>query len=346
MMLGARACRSRRLRSAIVAALAAIYALPAAGWAAEARLDGFNLIVVPEHPFGSASAARALVGAKRLGATAVAVVPFLWQPDRASAEIVRGSDMPDGELRAAIRTAHGLGLKVLVKPHVWVPESWAGAVEPASEAAWRDWFGRYRGEITHIARIAAEEGAEALAIGTELVKTTHRAEWRDVIAAARAAFPKILLYVAHNADEAEAVPFWSDLDMIAASLYPAMGVEGDGSGRLAIMRAAAARLDGLAARFAKPVLVAEIGLRSAKDATEKPWESAEERAAAPDPVLQAQVLAEWLKVLDRPAVRGVLVWRWFTDPDAGGPADTDFTVQGKPAEGVLLDAWTHRGVPP
>jgi hypothetical protein len=35
------------------------------------------------------------------------------------------------------------------------------------------------------------------------------------------------------------------------------------------------------------------------------------------------------------------VWRWFTDPEAGGGADTDFTVQGKPAEGVLLCAWTR-----
>jgi hypothetical protein len=36
----------------------------------------------------------------------------------------------------------------------------------------------------------------------------------------------------------------------------------------------------------------------------------------------------------------VLIWRWLSDPSAGGLADTDFTVQGKPAEGVLLCAWT------
>jgi len=52
------------------------------------------------------------------------------------------------------------------------------------------------------------------------------------------------------------------------------------------------------------------------------------------------VLAEWLKVLDRPAVSGVLIWRMLSDPGAGGPADTDFTVQGKPAEAVLRCAWT------
>jgi hypothetical protein len=35
-----------------------------------------------------------------------------------------------------------------------------------------------------------------------------------------------------------------------------------------------------------------------------------------------------------------MVWRWFTDPEAGGSNDTDFTVQGKPAEAVLSCAWT------
>ena len=52
------------------------------------------------------------------------------------------------------------------------------------------------------------------------------------------------------------------------------------------------------------------------------------------------MLADWLTVLDRPTIGGVLIWRWFTDPNAGGPTDTDFTVQGKPAERVLLCAWT------
>lgn len=88
------------------------------------------------------------------------------------------------------------------------------------------------------------------------------------------------------------------------------------------------------------MLVAEIGLRSAKGAAAKPWESAEERTAIADPQLQAEVIGNWLAALDRPAIEGVLIWRWFTDPAAGGPNDTDFTVQGKPAEAVLSCAWT------
>jgi hypothetical protein len=310
------------------------------GAAAAQRLDGFNVIVSTGHPFGTASAGQSLGAAKALGADAVAIVPFLWQPNPASPEIARGSDMPDDMLRLAIRQARALGFRVIVKPHVWVTGSWAGAVQPSAPEAWRTWFVNYRREIERIARLAAEENADALIIGTELTKTIHRPEWRTVIAAARAVFPGMVLYVAHNADEAEAVPFWNELDMIGVSLYPPLGDDRDRAGRLVIMRASADRLEAIATRTGKPILVGEIGLRSAKGAAAKPWESAEERIAAADPRLQAEVIADWIATLDRPAVRGVLVWRWLTDPDAGGGADTDFTVQGKPAERVLLCAWT------
>ena len=303
------------------------------------RLDGFNVIAATGHQFGTPSSRQALGAARGIGAKAVAIIPFLWQPGPRSEDLVRGSDMSDEALRAAIREAHGLGFFVLVKPHVWVPGSWAGAVEPASEAAWQAWFARYRAEMVRIAHIAADEGADALALGTELEKTTRRAEWPALIDAVRAIFPRKLTYVAHNLEEAEAVPFWNRLDAIAVSLYPPLGADGDRIGRIATMDDVAERLDRLAARFDKPLIVAEIGVRSAVGAAAKPWESAEERNAPADPELQADVLADWLAALDRPRVRNVLVWRWFTDPAAGGPKDTDFTVQGKPAERVLRCAW-------
>jgi sugar phosphate isomerase/epimerase len=321
--------------------LTLILAVATLGPAHGQRLDGFNVVSTPEHPFGSSSAERALGAARVLGATTIAIIPFLWQASPSDPGISSGSDMSDEALRTAIGQAHRLGFSVLVKPHMWVPDSWAGAIEPGSEEAWRNWFVRYGTELRRIARIAAEEGAEALAIGTELARTTQRTEWSELIALARAEFPRTLFYIAHNAEEAEAVPFWPSLDAIGVSLYPPLGADEDRTGRLELMADVARRLDALASRLGKPVLVGEIGLRSAKGAAAKPWESAEERTARPDPQLQADVLADWLSVLNRPSIHGVLIWRWFSDPAAGGALDTDFTVQGKPAEAVLSCAWTH-----
>ena len=307
----------------------------------EQRLDGFNVVEATGHPFGSAAARAALANAKQLGAGAIAIIPFLWQPQPASTDVLRGDDMTDIELRAAIRDAHSLGLAVVVKPHVWVPESWAGAIAMNSQGAWQDWFANYRHALGPIARIAEEEKAEALVIGTELSQTTQQPQWNALIGETRRVYSGRLLYVAHNVEEAEAVPFWDELDAIGVTLYPPLGADDDRDGRRNAMRAVAARLDALAARTGKSILVAEIGLRSAVGAAAKPWESAEERASAPDPALQAQVLADWLAILDRPSIQGVLIWRWFTDPAAGGSTDTDFTVQRKPAEGVLKCAWTR-----
>jgi hypothetical protein len=222
-----------------------------------------------------------------------------------------------------------------------VPESWAGAIAMNSEADWEAWFANYRRELNRIAHVAAEEKADALAIGTELSQTTQSPLWNEMIGQARGIFPGRLFYLAHNVEEAEAVPFWERLDAVGVSLYPPLGADSDGGYRRSTMRAIAERLDALAARNGKSIVVGEIGLRSAAGAAAKPWESAEERVSAPDPKLQAEVLADWLAVLHRPAVSGILIWRWFTDPNAGGATDTDFTVQGKPAEQVLMCAWTQ-----
>jgi len=307
----------------------------------ERRFNGFNVIATPAAPFGSASANLALAEAKELGASAVAIIPFLWQPSPDSPDLVRGKDMSDDELRAAIRGAHALGLAVLVKPHVWVPQRWAGVIAMRSQEDWRQWFANYQRELTHIAQIAEGEKAEALAIGTELAKTTLMPQWNDLIVKVRIAFSGRLLYVAHDVDEAETVPFWDRFDAIGVSLYPSLGSDNDRNYHLTAMGAVVDRLDMLSVIYRKPVLIAELGLRSAEGATAKPWQSAEERVAIADPTLQADVLADWLATLNRPTVEGVLIWRWFTDPNAGGMTDTDFTVQGKPAEHVLLCAWTQ-----
>jgi hypothetical protein len=307
--------------------------------APEREFDGFNVIVAQDHPFGGESAKLALTKAKGLGARAIAVIPFLWQSSPATPDIIRGKDMTDAELRFAIRDAHVLGLAVIVKPHVWVPQSWAGTVAMNSEETWTAWFANYQRELERIARIAEEEQAEMISIGTELDGTTERTEWNTLIGSMRGLYSGRLLYVAHNVEGAEKVPFWDRLDLIGVSLYPPLGSGDDRVYRLSAMRAVADRLDALAARNNKSIVVGEIGLRSAEGAAAKPWESVEERDAAPDPWLQANVLADWLTVLDRPAIKGVLIWRWLTDPDAGGSTDTDFTVQGKPAEHVLMCAW-------
>jgi len=304
---------------------------------------GFNFIQTPTAPLESDAATRSLAALRKTGADVTALIPFFWQAKPDSADVVGGSDMSHGQLRAGIRAAHRAGLKVMVKPHIWVPTAWAGVIGMTDEAAWTAWFGNFQRELEAVAHIAEQEQAEWLCIGTEFLKTVHRPEWLRVITSVRRIFQRSILYMAHGAEEVEAVPFWAKLDLVGVTLYPPLGADDDPQSWRRAMSAEYARVEAVAHKHGKQVWVGEIGIRSAEGAASKPWESAEERVAEPAPALQADVLSAWLDVLDRPSVAGILIWRWLSDPDGGGAADTDFTVQNKAAEAAITKLWLRNG---
>jgi hypothetical protein len=311
-------------------------ATPARPW------RGVNLVQAEQAPLGGADARRSMRLLASLGADSVALTPYLWQPAVNSADVVRGSDTPDEALLPGIRHARELGLRVLVKPHLWVNTARPGEARMANDAGWRSWFAAYTTALVAMARGAQEAGAEALSIGTAIPAASTRPEWREVITAVRAVFRGRLLYVASDIEEAEAFPHWALLDAVGLRLYRALGADDRGADWQAVMNREVERLDRLEQRTRKKIWVAELGIRSAAGAAAAPALSVEERASTVDQRVQAEALARWLRRLDRPSVEAVLLWRWFTDPARGGPTDTDYTPQGKLAEGVLLHAWLAR----
>ena len=310
--------------------------LPAATW------RGANLVQTAQAPLGGAEARRAMRLLMSLGADSVALTPYLWQPAAGSADVVRGSDTPDSALLPGIRQARELGLRVLVKPHLWVEGARPGGARMVDDAGWRRWFAAYTTALVAMARGAQEAGAEALSIGNAIRAANTRPEWREVIAAVRAVFRGRLLYVAADTEDAEAFPHWPLLDAVGLCLYRPLGADDRAEEWGAVMGREVERLDRLQQRTGRRVWVAELGIRSAAGAAANPGLSVEERASAPDQRVQAEALARWLRRLDRPSVEAVMLWRWFSDPSRGGPADTDYTPQGKLAEGVLLHAWLAR----
>ena len=243
-------------------------------------------------------------------------------------------------LRAAIRDARMLpALPAVVKPQCLDPkrlgrsrrdgesEAVAAASSPITSA-----------KLERIAAAAQAEKADVLVVGTELSGTTARPQWRRAfIKRLRAIFSGTLVYVAHNVEDAETVPFWDQLDLIGASLYPPLGSDDErGGGRRATMRGGrrASRCAGGTNRQ-DPSWSARSDCDRRRARPPSHGKARKKGRARPIRRCEAAVLADWIAALDRPAIRGVLVWRWFTDPDAGGLADTDFTVQGKTAEQVL-----------
>jgi hypothetical protein len=332
------------LRHGACAALASTGLLTAASQAATPCVPprhGFNLIQDAQAPLGSAQAETSLRQLRKTGANAVAIVPFLWQSQADSPDVVRSSDMSDGELARAIRAAHRLGLAAIVKPQVQVNDSWPGEVRMASDEDWSKWFRHYEKALTGLAAVAADERADALVIGTELDQSLERPEWRDLIARLRRIFHGKMLYAARGADGVEQVPFWNKLDAVGVTLYPTLGADDDPDSWRTAMAGERDRLVALAKRVKRNLFIAEIGIRSATGSAAQPDARLNGNGAEADEALQAKVLATWMKELGaESSIHTVLIWSWGSDPSSGGASNTDFTVQGKTAEEALSKQWT------
>ncbi len=292
------------------------------------------------HGYGSEASAQSLSRVQELGANWIAVTVFGFQshPDATSFRWGgRRRDESDEGLRQVTEQARARGLRVMLKPHIWLrPPAWVGLIEPRNEVDFVAWFGAYREFILHYARLASALDIEAFCIGNELGGTTHReSEWRALITDVRAIYAGLLTYGAHT-DEVESVSFWDALDSIGVSAYFPVA-NGPSPSRETMVKAwepIRARLGRLAARWNRPVLFTELGYRSVDFAAQYPW-----KFDGTTPVnlqVQADAYTAFFDAMwSEPWLAGVYWWKWQSSLSDGGPEDDDYTPRGKPAEAVL-----------
>lgn len=301
--------------------------------------------------YGTPAAAASLGELRDLGVDWVSITPFgfLAAPDATEIRVLHGES--DERLRAVTAQAHALGLRVLLKPHLWLrPPHWPGDVSQRDEAGWAAFFAAYREFVLRYATLGREADVDALLVGNELVATSGReAEWRELIAAARREFPGPLGYGA-NHSEAELVPFWDALDFIGVSAYYPL-VEASSPSRRQLVEAWGPILDRLGAlsrRWGRRVVFTEVGYPAADWAAWTPWATESERAdrseasdpSQPNTRLQADAFAAFLEAAwPRPWVGGAYWWKWFS---ADGERDfrDPFAFRGRPAADVVRAAWT------
>ncbi len=280
----------------------------------------------------------------------MSVTPFGYLRGVDDAEVHAAYERPgsetDAALAATIREAHARGLRVLLKPHLWVRGSWPGAVappDPARAAALvRSW-----GRVTaHYADLAARERVEALTVGVEMDALAARAPqaWRAVIADARARFGGTLTYAA-NWSSAAAIPFWDALDVVAVNHYAPLA---DAPGRCAPDAAAARARASLAAyaavgrRCGRPVWLTEVGFRRDARALAEPWAWSRQEPVAEGDLQSVGYAATFRAVAEEPAVEAVFLWKWFTSGQEEEEGAAGFVFAGRPAEGVVRGAFRAR----
>jgi hypothetical protein len=333
---------SAKVREILSSFRATAEALAAPARREEPFLKGVSLAMLNslEGGYHAPAVEKQLDALSRLGANAVSLMPFAFQPvaDRPELRFLnRGpSSETDIGLIHAARAARARGMRVLWKPHVWVAgASWPGEIAMKTEADWAAWWRSYRRYVLHHALLARWTGADLFCVGVELSKTIGReAEWRDLIAAVRLVYPGPVTYAANWYGDLETVRFWDRLDFVGVDAYFPLA-EKPGAGKADLERGAhlvAERLARAARRFGKPILLTEVGFAAKKEAWLEPHVeggaySEEDQAAAYEALLAALDHHPWLA--------GTFVWKAFSARGSDSGREADFRFQGRKAEGVV-----------
>jgi hypothetical protein len=282
--------------------------------------DGFEAY----HPQPTADMLDALKG---YGVGSVAVVPYgIYR--QGSAEVSLGREADDEAVYVALMNlAHARGVRVLLKPQLWVmPGMFSGSIHLDDPAGRRVWFESYSRFILHWARIAERGHADLFAVGTELEKLSgDEKEWREIVRRVRSVYGGPLTYAANQGPDFENLTWWDAIDYIGLNEYYPLADNLDFS-------LIVERVEAVHKKFNKPVLLTEVGFASVAGSHREPWS---EPRRAVDLEHQVRCYEALLKAFwDKPWFYGMYWWKVGAD-GRGGTEDRSLTPWKKPAMEVL-----------
>ncbi len=289
---------------------------------------GVNFTAERRTPYGSEKAADVLSGLRQRGVNAVALVPYAAQRAE-DAELRFPLRMERDELVAASAAhARSLGMRVLLKPQVWVRGGlYPGDLDYPEPGRRAQWFASYRQYIERQAALAKRISADVFCVGVEFARLSrHEREWRDIIAAVRRLYDGPLVYAANFGEEFESVRFWDALDYIGLDNYYPLPAD-------LSTTEIAGKIEAVHREFNKPVLFTEAGFSTYEQAHQKPWE--DEPGGAYSPEAQARFIEASLEgFYDKPWLHGVFWWKVGT-AGLADPRDDSHQLWGKPAIDVI-----------
>ncbi|KJJ85208.1 hypothetical protein OMAG_000920 [Candidatus Omnitrophus magneticus] len=285
------------------------------------------------------------------GTKYVSIVVIWYQTTCWSGDIQRlDITASDESLRHAIKKAHQLGMKVMLKPHLDILDEseggWRGEIGCVKEEDWSKWFEKYTDYILYYAKIAQEEKVELYCVGTELstAAIVKPESWREIIKKVRGIYKGFVLYAAHW-DSYMDVRFWDAVDFVGInayfplteSLFPTEDELRAGWSKWVT------ELEEFQAQIKKPIIFPECGCNSADGAATRPWEHLARRE------VNLELQQRFYKVLmeiffEKQWFYGLYWWYWGTNPKMGGEFNRSFTPQNKPAANMLTE-WYSKNIP-
>jgi len=311
------------------------------------KIDGVNFVAPPDEFKGNP-----MLNVKAVNADWIAVVPFgytrLGEPSvRYNIEWQWWGEQLVG-VKKTIEMAKANGLKVMVKPQVYIHGSWPGGLDFDSDAEWKKWEADYRSFILDFTKIAIETNAEMICIGTEFkISVVKRPQfWRGIIKEIRAQYDGKLIY-ASNWDCYQTIPFWNELDYIGVDAYfPLVNESTPSLTQLKnAWRPITDELRAFAKKQNKQIIFTEFGYLSIDNCAYQTWELEKiVRKSKINEQAQANALhALFDNFWKEDFWAGGFIWKWFPEGKGHeGYIARDYTPQGKKAEEVLKNWYNEK----
>jgi hypothetical protein len=310
------------------AAIAAILLLPQNGSPARSLLfqRGVNFTAEGRAGYTPEVARPMLLKLRVYGVNSIALVPYAFSaPDRPMVRFGGGWEREEN-IASVAAAARELGFKVLLKPQVWMRGSFTGDLyfERAEDRA--EWFRQYEQYLIAQAKLATRIRADLFCVGVEFVKLSRdESQWRRLIALARKHYRGPITYAATQGAEFEDLRFWDAVDYIGLNQYYPLTAEYSAA-------EIAARVEQVARRWKKPVIITETGFSSYESPHLAPWDETPRQVAPAD---QARAYeAVFRAFYGKPWLHGIYWWKVGTN-GYGGPQDGSHTPWGKPAMEVV-----------
>ena len=299
-----------------------------------------------EKGYGSLSAQNMHQHLLNVGFNAVQINTFAYQDTNQSTKLSYNSDpsMPEKNIRREIRNLKKVGLKVMLKPHVWVggwPHKagmWRNKIAFDNKTNVNSWFKNYTRWILQEAKLAQEENVDTFVVGTELVEMAkYEKRWRKIIRLVRNIYPGKITYACEGWN-AQNIKFWDELDYIGINSY--FTLSSKANPKLRELTDAWApyvkKFDQLHNKYKKPILFTEFGYKSHQYATFEPWKWEQNHPTSQE-VQKKAFLATYFALSQKEYFAGLYVWKYFTDNNSYESANIEkgFTPYNKEAESVL-----------
>ena len=290
--------------------------------------------------YASPAAAQEIRRLRDMGANAIALVPYgLVGKDSTRISYMRTGENDEGVTEAAF-AVHQLGMKVMLKPQLWVPRGgFTGNIQFDSADDRARWMRSYREYILHYARLAELDQIDLLCIGTELEgMTSDDAAWRSLIADVRRVYHGSLTYAANWRLEFAGIRFWDALDYAGLNEYFPLGTAPSTRAEELLPTAddLALKLQAMSRHWHRPILFTEAGYPSVHGAAVEPWiedsghaVSLNEQAACYEAIFRAFSGRTWFS--------GMFWWKWYSDGRGGGENDGSYVPTDKPAANLIHD---------